>query len=162
MYEKYKSQGFVILGFPCNQFGSQEPGTNAEIKAFIAKFGTTWPVFAKINVNGSDAHPIYKFLKSQLTGTLGSSIKWNFTKFLCDRSGKPFKRYGPPSKPLELVPDIEELLKTPIPADAPKAEAKVEAPRIESPSSSNVDAPKAEAKVEAPRIESSSSTEKTS
>jgi len=134
MYEKYKSQGFVILGFPCNQFGSQEPGTNGEIKEFAAKFGTTWPLFAKINVNGSDAHPTYKFLKSQLTGTLGSSIKWNFTKFLCDRSGKPFKRYGPPSKPLELVPDIEDLLRAPMPEA--KVEAKVEAPRIESPSSS--------------------------
>jgi len=162
IYEKYKSQGFVILGFPCNQFGSQEPGTNAEIKAFAAKFGTTWPVFAKINVNGSDAHPIYKFLKSQLTGTLGSSIKWNFTKFLCDRNGKPFKRYGPPSKPQELVPDIEELLKTPIP-EAPKAaEAKVEAPKIESPKSETPKIESPEAMVEAPRIDSLTITEKTS
>jgi len=139
MYEKYKAQGFVILGFPCNQFGSQEPGSHLEIKGFTQKFGTTWPIFSKINVNGSEAHPIYKFLKSQLTGTLGSSIKWNFTKFLCDRSGKPFKRYGPPSKPLELVPDIEELLKTPIP-EGIKEKEKEKEEREEKQENSGVEA----------------------
>jgi len=133
MYEKYKNQGFVILGFPCNQFGNQEPGTNAEIKEFAGQFSTTWPLFAKISVNGSDAHPVYKFLKSQLTGTLGSSIKWNFTKFLCDRNGRPFKRFGPPTKPLELTADIEELLKTPVPEGLIKGSS--DAGKIESPSS---------------------------
>lgn len=110
LYEKYGDQGFVILGFPCNQFGKQEPKSDAEIKEFVAQYGVTFPMFSKINVNGSKAHPIFLFLRAKLTGTLGSSIKWNFTKFLCDRDGRPVARFGPPSKPLEFENEIRQLL----------------------------------------------------
>jgi len=99
------------LGFPCNQFGKQEPGTNLEIKQF-AQFGynVTFKLFSKIDVNGANAHPLWLFLRSQLTGILGSSIKWNFTKFLVDRNGKPLKRFGPPTAPFEFETDIQNLL----------------------------------------------------
>jgi len=111
LYKRHKDKGFQILAFPCNQFGKQEPGTNDEIKQFVKeKFNVQFPVFDKINVNGKDAHPVFIFLRSQLTGVLGSSVKWNFTKFLCNRQGIPVKRYGPPSKPFAFEDDILKLL----------------------------------------------------
>jgi glutathione peroxidase-family protein len=103
-------QGLEILAFPCNQFGRQEPKSNAEVKAFAESKGATFPLFEKINVNGSRAHPIYTFLRAKIGGIMGSSIKWNFTKFLCDRNGVPIERYSPPTKPSDMKNDILELL----------------------------------------------------
>jgi glutathione peroxidase len=102
----------VILGFPCNQFGGQEPGDDKQIAAFCkANFGVTFPMFSKIEVNGADAHPLYRFLKTERPGILSSeAIKWNFTKFLIDTTGKPVKRYSPKTTPAELKADIEKLL----------------------------------------------------
>ena len=113
LYKKYKDQGLVVLGFPCNQFGSQEPGSEAEIKNFCrVNFGVTFPMFSKINVNGDDAHPLYRYLKSEQPGILGSeAIKWNFTKFLVDKEGKVVERFGSSTKPKELEEKIEALLK---------------------------------------------------
>nr|CAH8865568.1 unnamed protein product [Trichobilharzia regenti] len=100
-----------ILAFPCNQFGSQEPWPEAEIKKFVTeKYGVEFDMFSKINVNGPNAHPLFKFLKNRLEGTLTSSIKWNFTKFLVDREGQPVKRYSPTTAPLDIQGDILELL----------------------------------------------------
>jgi len=111
LYVKYHEKGFEILAFPCNQFGKQEPGTNEEIKKKVTeKYKATFPVFDKTLVNGKDSHPVFKFLRAKLSGTLGSSIKWNFTKFLCDRQGIPVKRFGPPAKPLTFEEDIVALL----------------------------------------------------
>jgi len=110
LYTKYAAQGFEILAFPCNQFGKQEPGTNQQIKEFVASKGATFPIFDKIDVNGKNTHPLFLFLRKELKGTLGSSVKWNFTKFLCDRTGKPVKRFGPPTKPLSFEQDIVDLL----------------------------------------------------
>lgn len=110
LYKLLSPRGFEILAFPCNQFKSQEPGTSAEIRKFVDGFGVEFPMFAKINVNGSNAHPVFKFLKSKLGGVLGSSIKWNFTKFLVDKTGVPVKRYGPPTNPMSIREDIEKLL----------------------------------------------------
>jgi len=108
----YGERGLMVLGFPCNQFGHQESGTEAEIGAFCEKnYGVTFPMFAKIAVNGDDAHPLFRFLKSEAPGVLGTeSIKWNFTKFLVNRDGAVFKRYAPQTKPDELEEDIEVLL----------------------------------------------------
>lgn len=103
-------QGFEILAFPCNQFGRQEPKTNAEIKQFALTKGATFPIFEKIYVNGKKAHPLYNFLRAKIGGIMGSSIKWNFTKFLCDRDGIPIERYAPPTKPYDFKKDILELL----------------------------------------------------
>ncbi len=113
LYEKYKDRGFVIVGFPSNQFGSQEPGSNDEIQQFCKmNFGVTFPVMAKIDVNGSDSAPVYDFLKSSAPGLLGTeAIKWNFTKFLVGPDGKVIKRYAPTTKPEELTEDIEKALK---------------------------------------------------
>jgi glutathione peroxidase len=112
LYEKYKDQGFVILGFPCNQFGNQEPGTEKEIsEGCLINYGVTFPMFSKIEVNGKDAHPIYKYLKKKLHGQFGNGIKWNFTKFIIDAEGMPVKRYSPTTVPEKLVADIEKLLK---------------------------------------------------
>jgi glutathione peroxidase len=114
LYTKHSDKGFVVLAFPCNQFGNQEPGTNDQIKQFVKnEFGITFPVFDKLEVNGPNAHPLFLYLRSQLTGVLGTSVKWNFTKFLCDRKGKPIKRYSPPSKPLSFEEDIVQLLQQP-------------------------------------------------
>jgi len=111
LYTKLADRGFVVLGFPCNQFGKQEPGSNEQIKTFIkTEFGITFPVFDKVDVNGANAHPLFLFLRSKLTGVLGTSVKWNFTKFLCNRRGEPVKRYAPPTKPLTFEEDIVQLL----------------------------------------------------
>ncbi|OQR82147.1 phospholipid hydroperoxide glutathione peroxidase [Thraustotheca clavata] len=107
---KYRDQGLQILAYPCNQFGGQEPGTNAEILEFAAGFGAKFPIFEKADVNGDNTQPVFTYLKSKLTGTLGSSIKWNFTKFLVDRQGQPFKRYSPQTAPFDFEADIVELL----------------------------------------------------
>ena len=112
LYKKYHAQGFEILGFPCNQFKGQEPGTEKEIHNFCKiNYGVTFPLFSKIDVNGDHTHPLYIYLKKEAPGFLGSqSIKWNFTKFLIDRKGKVIKRYGSSTKPAEIVPDLKALL----------------------------------------------------
>ncbi|ARD23146.1 MULTISPECIES: glutathione peroxidase [Shewanella] len=113
LYQLYKDQGFVVLGFPCNQFGKQEKGDEAAISEFCEiNFGVTFPLFSKIDVNGPDSAPLYTFLKSQAKGLLGSqSIKWNFTKFLINKDGKVLNRYSPTTKPENLMSEIEGLLK---------------------------------------------------
>jgi glutathione peroxidase len=112
IYEKLHGEGLTVLGFPCNQFGHQEPGSEDEIGAFCQKnYGVSFPMFAKIDVNGEDAHPLYKFLKKQEKGVLGTqAIKWNFTKFLIDKDGNPVERYGSTTKPEDLEGDIRKLL----------------------------------------------------
>lgn len=111
LYEKYKDQGFVILGFPCNQFGAQEPGDNAEIKNFCTStFSVTFPMMSKIDVNGDDADPLYKFLKKEKGGILGDDIKWNFTKFLIDREGNVVDRFASQKTPKALEKEVEKLL----------------------------------------------------
>ena len=112
LQRKYAAKGFSVVGFPCNQFGSQEPGDADEIANFCKlTYGVSFPVYGKIDVNGDDAAPLYKHLKAEAPGLLGSkSIKWNFTKFLVDRSGKVVKRYPPQAKPEDLVRDVEALL----------------------------------------------------
>jgi len=112
LYKKYKDKGFEVLGFPCDQFGHQEPGDEKEIKDFCSlTYDVSFPMFAKIKVNGDDAHPLYKYLKSQEKGFLGTEfIKWNFTKFLIDKSGNVVKRYGSADKPESIEKDIEPLL----------------------------------------------------
>ena len=112
LYRKYKDRGFAILGFPCNQFLKQEPGTSDDIKQFCSlKYDVTFPIFAKIEVNGSGTHPLYKLLKSSARGTLGTqAIKWNFTKFLVNRDGNIVKRYSFFATPQSLEADIEKLL----------------------------------------------------
>ena len=112
LHERFASRGLSVLGFPCNQFGAQEPGDAAEIASFCAlTYGVDFPIFARIEVNGDNAAPLYRHLKDQAPGLLGSkAIKWNFTKFLVDRAGKVVKRYAPQTKPEELVGDIEALL----------------------------------------------------
>ncbi len=111
LYEKYASQGLEVLGFPCNQFGQQEPGNATEIQSFCeTRFGVSFPLFQKIDVNGSNAHPLYKYLTKAAPGIFGTAgIKWNFTKILVDRSGKVIKRYPPMTKPENLSKDIEAL-----------------------------------------------------
>jgi len=110
LYDLLHPRGFEILAFPCNQFGSQEPGDEETICRFVAGYSVKFQMFEKILVNGDNAHPVFRFLKSKLGGVLGSSIKWNFTKFLCDRDGIPVKRYGPPVAPMSILADVEELL----------------------------------------------------
>jgi glutathione peroxidase len=112
VYQELHDRGLVVLGFPCNQFGKQEPGTESDIGAFCEKnFGVTFPMFAKVDVNGDDAHPLYKYLKEQAPGLLGTqAIKWNFTKFLVNKDGKVVERYAPQTKPEEISGDIEKLL----------------------------------------------------
>jgi glutathione peroxidase len=112
LYRKYKDRGFEVLAFPCNQFGVQEPGDAEEIKNFCSlTYGVTFPVFAKVNVNGESAHPLFKFMKHAKRGFLATeSIKWNFTKFLADRNGKVIKRFSPVTAPETLASDIEALL----------------------------------------------------
>ncbi|MFZ6743011.1 glutathione peroxidase [Undibacterium sp. JH2W] len=112
IYQQFRDKGVEVLGFPCNQFGHQEPGSAGEIGAFCEKnFGVTFPLFDKIDVNGDKAHPLFQHLKSQAPGLLGSqSIKWNFTKFLVKKDGTVFKRYAPQTAPKDLLDDIEKLL----------------------------------------------------
>jgi glutathione peroxidase len=112
LYRRYAPRGFTVLAFPCNQFGAQEPGDAAEIANFCSlTYDVTFPVFAKIDVNGTNAAPLFTALKAAAPGVLGSKgIKWNFTKFLVDRSGKAVKRYGPRTLPEALAADIERLL----------------------------------------------------
>ena len=111
LYNTYRVKGFEILDFPCNQFAGQAPGSDSEIETFcISHYGTTFPRFRKIDVNGKNADPLYIYLKSQKTGTLGSSIKWNFSKFLTDRTGKVVGRYAPNVTPEDLEADIKAVL----------------------------------------------------
>ena len=112
LYEKLHGEGLEILGFPCNQFGGQEPGTEKEIAAFCEKnYGVTFPMFAKIDVNGANASPLYRHLKAEKKGVLGSeAIKWNFTKFLVDRDGRVVERYAPQAEPKDLEADVRKLL----------------------------------------------------
>ena len=112
LYEKLHARGLEVLGFPCNQFGAQEPGNEAEIAQFCdLNYGVTFPLFAKIDVNGSTAAPLYQYLKKAKPGLLGSeAIKWNFTKFLVDRQGNVVERYAPNAEPASIAGDIEGLL----------------------------------------------------
>ena len=111
LYQTLHPRGFSVLGFPCNQFGGQEPGDAKQIEQFCStNYAVTFPLFAKIDVNGSKAHPLFDYLKSEKAGLLGPSIKWNFTKFLVDRSGKVVARHAPTAKPEGLTREIEALL----------------------------------------------------
>ena len=112
LHERFSARGFEVLGFPCNQFGKQEPGDAAQIGTFCEKnFGVTFPLFEKIDVKGPDAHPLFRYLTGQARGLLGTkSVKWNFTKFLVDRQGNVLKRYAPKTKPQEIASRIEALL----------------------------------------------------
>ncbi|HZS80861.1 MAG TPA: glutathione peroxidase [Herbaspirillum sp.] len=112
IYRQFRDQGLAVLGFPCNQFGAQEPGTATEIGAFCEKnYGVSFPLFAKIDVNGDQADPLFTYLKNQAPGLLRSeAIKWNFTKFLVRKDGSVFGRYAPAIKPEEMLADIEKLL----------------------------------------------------
>lgn len=111
LYERYNSQGFEILDFPCNQFGHQAPGSDAEIDSFCTmKYSTTFPRFGKVDVNGKDASPLFKYLKKCAGGFLGNRIKWNFTKFLVSREGGVVKRYAPMTTPAKIETDIKSLL----------------------------------------------------
>lgn len=112
LYREHKAEGLAVLGFPCDQFGHQEPGDEAEIQNFCSlHYDVSFPLFAKIRVNGDDAHPLYKFLKAEKKGLLGSeAIKWNFTKFLVDQDGHVVKRYAPQDKPESLEKDLKPLL----------------------------------------------------
>ncbi len=111
LHRSLSPRGFSVLGFPCNQFGGQEPGDAAQIEEFCASnYAVSFPMFAKIDVNGGSAHPLYQYLKSEKSGLLGASIKWNFTKFVVDRSGQVVARHAPTAKPEGLAKDIEVLL----------------------------------------------------
>ena len=112
LYKKYKDQGLVILGFPCNQFANQETGDADEIQEFCeVNYGVSFPIFEKVDVNGKNAHPVFNYLKSKLKGgILGSKIKWNFTKFVIDKEGRPVKRFAPTTKPEKMESYIKQLL----------------------------------------------------
>jgi glutathione peroxidase len=111
LQKRYAAKGFAVLGFPCNQFGAQEPGSEKEIAQFCeTSFGVTFPMFAKVDVNGEAAHPLFKYLKAAAPGN--EAIKWNFTKFLVDQDGRVVKRYAPNAEPVSIGPDIEALLRT--------------------------------------------------
>jgi len=111
LVDKHGSSGLVVLGFPCNQFGNQEPGTNSEIKEFVKQYNVTFQLFDKIDVNGPKAHPLWKWLKQVIPGNLGlQGIKWNFTKFLINKEGCPVQRYGPPTEPLSMEDAIVKCL----------------------------------------------------
>lgn len=112
LYKRYREQGFTVLGFPCNQFANQEPGDEAEIASFCAmNYGVTFPMFAKVDVNGPDQHPLFRLLTGSKRGLFGSRrIKWNFTKFLVDRRGRVVKRFAPTAKPETIEADIRRLL----------------------------------------------------
>lgn len=111
LYRRYADDGFSVLGFPCNQFGHQEPGEEADIQQFCStSYGVSFPLFAKIEVNGPNEHPLYEHLKSRRRGLLGKRIKWNFTKFLVDRQGDVHERYAPTVKPDKIAEEVEKLL----------------------------------------------------
>lgn len=112
LYEKFKDQGFMILGFPCNQFGAQEPGTDSDIQQFCSlNYGVSFPVLGKVEVNGGNSEPLYQWLKESAPGLLGTEmIKWNFTKFLVDKNGKVLKRYAPNVEPKDIADDIQKTL----------------------------------------------------
>ena len=111
LYEQYADRGLVVLGFPCNQFGGQEPGDSEQIGAFCQKnYGVTFPMFEKVEVNGDDAHPLYQWLRQEKGGLLGDKIKWNFTKFLLNRDGEVVDRFGPTTKPEKIAKDVEKQL----------------------------------------------------
>ncbi|MEM8497413.1 MAG: glutathione peroxidase [Pseudomonadota bacterium] len=112
LYDKYQAEGLEILGFPCNQFGHQDPGSNTEIMEFCSlNYDVEFPMFAKLEVNGSDAHPLYKHLRSEAPGVLGTTgVKWNFTKFLVDPNGRVVDRFSPKTTPAELEDAIESVL----------------------------------------------------
>ncbi|HET7307548.1 MAG TPA: glutathione peroxidase [Gammaproteobacteria bacterium] len=112
LYRRYRDEGLVVLGFPCNQFAHQEPGTEAEIQEFCSSnYDVTFPLFAKIDVNGPNMHPLYRYLKSQQHGLFGNRIKWNFTKFLVDRDGRVRKRYAPTVTPERIAGELAEFLR---------------------------------------------------
>jgi len=113
LYRKYHERGLEVLGFPCDQFGHQEPGDEAQIKAFCSRtYGVTFPMFAKIKVNGAETHPLYRYLKQARPGVIGlEAVKWNFTKFLVGKDGEPLKRYAPADKPESLEADLEAALR---------------------------------------------------
>ena len=112
LHDSYNGQGFAVLGFPCDQFGNQEPGEDAEIAGFCERnFGVTFPLFSKIEVNGDGAHPLYQWMRSEKGGLLGSKIKWNFTKYLVGKDGQVISRYSPTTKPEKIKGDIEKALK---------------------------------------------------
>ncbi|MTC32502.1 glutathione peroxidase [Providencia alcalifaciens] len=112
LYKKYADQGFVVLGFPCNQFGKQEPGGAEEIgQTCYINYGVSFPMFEKVDVNGSAAHPVFRYLKRELPGLLGGRVKWNFTKFLIGRDGKPLKRFAPFTTPEKMEVAIVAALK---------------------------------------------------
>ncbi|SEC40155.1 glutathione peroxidase [Paenibacillus sp. GP183] len=111
LYDRYKDKGFAVLGFPTNEFGEQEPGTNEEINQFCeTNYGVTFPMFAKINVKGPDAHPLFQYLTMRTGGLLSRDVKWNFTKFLVDRQGNAVRRFAPVTAPSRIAKDIEKLL----------------------------------------------------
>ncbi len=111
LYAKYKARGFEVLGFPCDQFGHQEPSSDAEIKSFCQlNYGVSFPLFSKIEVNGENTHPVFQFLKSKKGGLLGDSIKWNFTKFLVDKKGRVVERFAPMTTPSAIEAQLERLL----------------------------------------------------
>lgn len=111
LHDTYSSRGFTVLGFPCDQFGHQEPGDDAEIAGFCERnFGVSFPLFSKIEVNGDGAHPLYQWLRSEKGGLLGSKIKWNFTKYLLGKDGQVLGRYSPTTKPEKIASDIEKAL----------------------------------------------------
>jgi len=111
LYKDYKDKGLVILGFPCNQFGNQEPGSEKDIaEGCLLNYGVSFPMFSKVFVNGENTHPVFSYLKNELKGTFGNNVKWNFTKFVIDRNGKPIKRFAPITKPESMKDTIEQLL----------------------------------------------------
>jgi glutathione peroxidase len=112
LHDAYAERGFSVLGFPCDQFGGQEPGNEEEIASFCERnFGVTFPLFAKVDVNGDDAHPLFAWLRSEKKGLLGGRIKWNFTKFLVDHDGQVVGRYGPTTSPEKIAADVEAALR---------------------------------------------------
>ena len=111
LHDEFKGEGLEILGFPCNQFASQDPGSNDDIASFCVKnYGVDFTMFEKVDVNGDEAHPIFKYLKDELPGTLGKKVKWNFTKFLVGKDGQPVKRFAPTTKPKDIEKYIKKAL----------------------------------------------------
>ena len=111
LHDRFSDRGFAVLGFPCDQFGGQEPGSEEEIASFCeSRFGVTFPLFAKVDVNGPDAHPVFAHLRAEKGGLLGSRIKWNFTKFLVGRDGRVLRRYPPTTRPAQIAGDVERAL----------------------------------------------------